>query len=187
MVDTRVKPKLTGDDLAKLPTGMGKRYELIEGELITLAPTKLLHGVVALNSAFVLTLYNRQHKFGRVLAAETGFYSRGNKYTVRAPDAAIISYQRLPATPVPDDFGTVAPELVVEVVSPSDRKSALEQKVQEWHDFGVLIVLVAYPRSRQVKVYRKGEETQILKGSDVFDGGDILPGFSTPVSAFFED
>jgi len=187
MVDTRVKPKLTADDLAKLPKGMGKRYELIEGELITLAPTKLPHGYVAFNAAVIIGFYNRQHKFGRAFGAETGFYTRGNQYTVRAPDAAIISYQRLPASPMPDDFGSVAPELVVEVVSPSDRKSGLEQKVQEWHDFGVLIVIVAYPRSRQVKVYRKGEEPQTLKGNDIFDGGDVLPGFSTPVSAFFED
>ncbi|MCC7450410.1 MAG: Uma2 family endonuclease [Anaerolineae bacterium] len=186
MVDTRVKPKLTGDDLAKLPTGMGKRYELIEGELITLSPTGGQHGFVTIRAALIFGAYNDQHNFGTLFGAETGFYTRGNKRTVRAPDASLVSFGRLAADAVPEGYISAVPELVLEVVSPTDHKAEVEAKVKEWLNFGVSMVLAAYPKTEQIHVYKSGEPVKTLKADDILDGGDILPGFSVPVRAFFK-
>ncbi len=184
-----LRTDLTGDDLLDLPTGMGERYELIEGKLVTMTPANFEHGVIALNAGFMLKAYVSQHKIGRVCAAETGFYTRPGKSTVRAPDAAYISYARLPAGPPPADFLRVAPELVVEVVSPGDRAGEIEQKTQEWLKFGVLMVWVVYPESRRVHIYASADPNQphIRSAEETIEGGDVLPGFQAPISAFFQD
>ncbi len=185
----RSRSNLTADDLASLPTGMGKRYELIEGKLVTLAPTKILHGITTNRISLLLNLYNAEHKLGTLVAAETGFYTRGNDRTVRAPDVAFISFKRLPAEKLKAagrDFGTVPPDLIVEVVSPSDKTSETEDKVQEWLDFGVAVVWVVYPEKQRMHVF-SGDQSRILHADDRLDGGEALPGFDTPVSAFFED
>lgn len=177
-------------DLDKLRRGMGKRYELVEGQLITLAASKLLHGNVSTRAAAALSLFNMYHKSGTVVAAGTGFYTRGDDLTVRAPDVAFISYKRLPSEKLAEaeeDFGKVAPDLVVEVISPGERRGKIMQKVQEWLDFGVLVIWVVYPKRRQVHLYTASREPQILTADDTLNGGEILPGFETPVRALFED
>jgi Uma2 family endonuclease len=179
------KKLLTSDDLAKLPSG--KRHELIEGELIRLSPTKPLHGFVALRVAAALILYNNSHHFGTLFAAETGFLTRGNNRTVRAPDVAFISYEKLPAGSKLDDFLAIPPNLVVEVVSPGDRAGEIEQKTHEWLDFGVGMVWVVYPESQRVHIYEKNNQVRILSVEESIVGDPILPGFESPVRAFFEN
>jgi Uma2 family endonuclease len=188
MAGTQTKTALTGDDLLALPTGMGQRYELIEGELVTMTPAGYRHGVVALQIGFLLKNYNAQHKLGTLCGAETGFYTRGDDKTVRAPDLAFTAYTKLPAGPLPDGFLRTAPDLVVEVVSPSDRASEIEQKTQEWLDFGVPLVWVVYPETQHVHVYAgRHDQPRILTADDAINGGGILPGFEAPVRAFFQD
>jgi Uma2 family endonuclease len=185
----RSRTNLSADDLINLPTGKGKRYELIEGELVTLTPAKGLHGFTTINVTDVLLVYNKQQKFGIILAAETGFFTRGDKRTVRAPDVAMISYKRLPAKAakkVLSDYVSIPPDLVVEVVSPNDRAGEIEQKVKEWLDFGVGVVWVVYPEARRVHVFTGGH-SQILNEDDTINGGEALSGFESPVSAFFRD
>ncbi len=184
--DAPIKTGLTADDLAHL--SMNTRHELVEGKLIKLTPTKLLHGIVTNRISFLLNQFNAEHKVGTILAAETGFFTRGNKRTVRAPDVALISYHRLPAESLPQalaDYVSVAPDLVVEVVSPNDKADEIEQKVREWLNFGVAVVWVVYPTSRRVHIH-SGDQSRILDADDMIDGGEALPGFEAPVSAFFE-
>lgn len=92
---TRMLSNLTADDLESLPADIG-RFELIEGEIVPLTPANFRHGRVAFKFGFVLGLFNMQHKLGVFLTAETGFFTRKNRKTVRAPDLAFISYRRLP-------------------------------------------------------------------------------------------
>jgi Uma2 family endonuclease len=188
MADAQTKTALTGDDLLGLPTGMGKRYELIEGELVTMTPAGYRHGVVALQIGFLLKNYNAPHKIGTLCGAETGFYTRGDDKTVRALDAAFIAYTKLSAGSLPDGFLRIAPDLVVEVVSPGDRAGEIEQKTQEWLDFGVPLVWVVYPETQHVHVYAgRHDQPRILTAEDAINGGDVLPGFEVPVRAFFQD
>ncbi len=179
---------LTGDDLLEIVAeNPGKRFELIEGELIEMSPTGFDHGKFEFLVALVLADYNKSHKWGTILTGETGFYTRGDDKTVRAADVAFISYEKIPAGESHPGYGKVAPELVVEVVSPSDRAGEIENKVQEWLDFGVLLVWVVYPQNRRVHVHSDGKQFTILNADDAITGGDVLPGFSAKVNQFFED
>ncbi len=188
MADPQTKTALTGADLLDLPTGMGQRYELIEGELITMTPAGCPHGVVVATVTILVGCYVKQQRLGRTCGAETGFHTRGDDKTVRAPDMAFVSYQKLPAGPLPEGFLRIAPDLVVEVVSPGDRAGEIEQKTQEWLDFGVPLVWIVYPESQHVHVYAgRYDQPRILKAEDKIDGGSVLPGFEAPVGTFFQD
>ena len=93
----------------------------------------------------------------------------------------------LPATETPSGYGNAPPELVVEVVSPNDRADVIEANVQEWLDFGVLLVWVVYPRTRRVHVHRQGGDVTILGADETLSGGEALPGFGVTVGEFFAD
>lgn len=186
MIEAQAQTLLTGDDLLDLSTGMGQRYELIEGVLVTMAPTNADHGLVESSVSFLLKAFNRQHKLGRVLTGKPGFYTRGDNRTVRAPDVAFISYERLPRGALPPGFLTVAPDLVVEVVSPGDRAGEIDQKAQEWLDFGAKAVWVIYPESQRVYVHT-AKGVHRLSAADTLDGGEALPGFQAMVGEFFEE
>ena len=109
---------VTADELLRMPDD-GKRYELIEGELIEMAPAGSRHGEIAASVVIVLGHYVRKNDLGTIFAAETGFLLRYDPDTVRAPDAAYIAKNRLPREGVPFGFMDTIPDLVVEVVSPT--------------------------------------------------------------------
>ncbi len=179
---------LTGDDLMELTAqSPGKRYELIEGALIEMPPVGIEHHNVEGAATLLLRIFTRTHKLGRVLPGETGFYTRSDAHTVRAPDVVFISYQTLPADEPNPGYGRVVPELVVEVVSPNDRADKIEEKVQEWLDFGVLLVWLIYPQTKRIHVFQQSQQPVILRVEDTITGEPVLPGFSAKVSEFFED
>ncbi len=123
---------LTGNDLLEIVAeNPDKRFELIEGELIEMSPTGIEHGKHEFLVALTLATYNKRHKWGTILTGKTGYYTRGDDKIVRAADVAFISYDKMPADKTPFGYGTVAPELVVEVVSPGDRAGEIEGKVQD--------------------------------------------------------
>lgn len=98
-----------------------------------------------------------------------------------------ISYDRLPADQSNPGYGRVVPELVVEVVSPNDRADKIEEMVQEWLDFGVLLVWVIYPQTQRIHVFQHGQQPLILRADDTIMGEPALPGFRAAVREFFED
>jgi Uma2 family endonuclease len=186
MTDMDIK-LLTADDLLKLPMGFGQRYELIEGVLVEMSPAGFEHGVVAAIIIYFLTAYAKQTRFGVVLSSETGYRTRKDDKTVRAPDASFMSYTKIPADKKPRNYSDIAPDLVVEVVSPNDSAAEIEAKTQEWLDFGVSMVWVAYPGSNRLHIHRAGQDIKVLSEHDSVDSGDVLPGFSVRVVQFFED
>jgi Uma2 family endonuclease len=185
MSEAQRRPGLTGDDLLRMPRGTGQRYELVEGALWVMEPPGVDHGRVAANAAFLLRQHAEGAGLGRVVG-ETGFFTRGGDATVRAPDVAFLSYERFPPGPLPKGYGRVAPDLVVEVVSPHDRPRELEQKTREWLDFGVRAVWEVDPERRQVRV-STAAGAAILEEGDLLQGGDAVPGFAVPVRELFED
>jgi Uma2 family endonuclease len=179
---------MTADDLMALPTGMGRRYELIEGALVEMAAAGGKHGTVTSLIAGELYLHLKDHPIGLLLAAETGFYTRGDEHTVRAPDVAFIHRESVPPGGIPEGYLRIVPDLVVEVVSPGDRASGVDEKTQEWLRFGVREVWVVYPNTQRIMVYRRGVDSAvILNVGDTLDGGDVLPGFTCPIATFFAD
>jgi len=174
----------TADDLLRLPNE-GKRYELVKGELIEMAPTGGRHGRVAIRIGWRLGAYVEQQDLGEVFAAETGFLLERNPDKVRAPDGAFVAKGRLPPGDLPVGFLDIVPDLVVEVVSPSDTASYVQAKVEDWIRAGVRLVWVFYPDTRSVASYGSLDEVRILTESDRLQGDPVLPGFSCLVKDLF--
>jgi len=175
---------VTAEELFSMPDD-GFRYELVRGELRKMAPAGHIHGKVAINISTPLAQYVRAHNLGTVYAAETGFKLASNPDTVRAPDVAFIRRDRVEEVGNVEGYWPGAPDLVVEVVSPSDTYSEVEEKVLEWLEAGVRMVIVANPRMRVVTVYRSLTEITVLTEADTLDGADVVPGWKMAVRDIF--
>lgn len=177
-----IEAVMTADALFALPDD-GLRRELVEGEVVTMAPAGGEHGVQSLRIGATLLRWVEQHG-GLAYGAETGFVVSHQPDTVLAPDAAFIAPGRVPART--DRFVEVVPDLVVEVVSPSDQPSAVLAKVGRWLEAGVQVVWLVWPRRRQLQVWRSPTEAVTLQRDDTLTEPDLLPGFALPLSRLFE-
>ena len=181
---TRTRP-VTAEELLEKPED-GFRYELVRGELRRMAPAGNVHGYIAANLLGPLQGYVRANKLGRVYAAETGFRLSSDPDTVRAPDVAFVSSGRLGEVGEVSGYWPGAPDLAVEVVSPSDTHTEVTEKSLAWLDAGCRVVLAVDPSQRTVTVYRSREDIRILTDQDTIDGGDVVPGFGLPVAELFD-
>lgn len=175
---------MTAADLLCLPTD-GRRYELIRGELRQMAPAGPTHGRLAMRLAAHLFQHVEAHHLGTVYAAETGFQLRQDPDTVRAPDVAFVSRQRLETVGEIEGYWPGAPDVAVEVISPSDRYTDVEDKVVEWLEAGSRMVIVVNPRQRSVIVYHSHTDIVRLTEEDALDGGDVVPGWQLPIKEMF--
>ena len=163
----------------------GKRTELVEGELVVMAPAGGRHGRIAHRAAVFITNHVLNRDMGEVFAAGTGFLLRRDPDTVRAPDVAFVSSERLGTDEAPAGFLKMAPDLAVEVVSPSDSAAAVQSKVEDWLGAGTRLVWVVYPDTRSVTVYRSLNEAEVLSEPDALDGAPVLTDFAVPVGDLF--
>ncbi len=175
----------TADELLRLPRG-NKRYELIRGELKTMAPAGFEHGTLAALVTGLLFAHVDTQKLGKVTAAETGFKLTSDPDTVRAPDAAFISQARLDEVGPVKGYWPGAPDLAVEVVSPNDLYTEVSEKVAEWLEAGSGMVVVVNPRSHQVFVHLSPTEVKVLGVEDTLEGGDVVPGWQLPIRELFD-
>jgi len=118
---------------------------------------------------------------------EVGVYTQRSPDTVRGADVCFISRERYSQRGKERGFLDVAPELVVEVISPSDSKVSVDEKLGEYFAIGVRMVWVADPERKTVRAYRSLQDVRTLGGEDMLRGEDVLPGFCVPVSRLFED
>jgi Uma2 family endonuclease len=175
----------TAADLLALPTGMGKRYELVLGELREMSPSGWRHGEVIDNLQAILSAYIRTNKLGRGFGAETGFLIQQNPDTVRAPDFAFIAAKNLPSEKPQKAFWPGPPDLAVEVLSPSDSTGEVNDKIAAWLAAGCVAVWIIDPRLETVTIYRSRTEITVKTIAETLDGGDVVPGFSCPVAELF--
>lgn len=174
--------------LAHSPEFQDQRLELVEGEIAIMSPAGGSHGGIALRWGARILEFVEQHDLGYVTAAETGFIlqrSASGKDIVRAPDAAFIAKARLPDG-LPDGFVPLAPDLVIEVVSPTDTAEDIQAKIADYLNYGVRLIWFGYPRSKTVTV-QTASGAIIRRVGDILDGGDVLPGFRLPVDAIFKE
>jgi Uma2 family endonuclease len=174
----------TADELYRMPAD-GSRYELVRGELRQMAPAGNEHGKVTVRLTWRLAQHVEANGLGVVFAAETGFRISVDPDTVRAPDVAFVAQSRLEEVGPVEGFWPGAPDLVVEVVSPNDRYTEVEEKTTDWLDAGTRMVLVVNPRKRIVTVYQSLTEIAILTASDTLSGGEVVPGWTLQVSDIF--
>jgi Uma2 family endonuclease len=159
--------------------------ELIEGVVYVAPPPGYRHGRVASTADRRFGNYVEDHELGVCCGAETGFRIRRNPDTVRAPDFAFISANRVPSDENTPGYIDLAPDLVIEVISPSDRAGYVQRKMQEWIDAGVRLALAFYPDTMRIAVHEPGHVVKILGPDDEFDGGEVLPGFRCQVKDLF--
>ena len=163
----------------------GVRRELVLGEVRETAPAGYTHGRVAMNVSAPLDRYVREHDLGIVLAAETGFKIASNPDTVRALDAAFIRRKRVEEVGEVEGYWPGAPDLAVEVVSPNDSYTGVEEKVATWLETGTRCVVVIEPRTRTVTVRLSRTEIRVLTEGAVLDVGEVVSGWTLPVADVF--
>jgi Uma2 family endonuclease len=178
---------MTADELLAMPDD-GFVYELIKGELIKVSPPPgHEHGLVAMNIAGPLYKYVKTKSLGNVYAAETGFLLQQNPDTVRAADVAFVKRERIEKAGPVEGYWKGAPDLAVEVISPSDTVGRIEGKVAKWLDSGARMVWVVSPKMRTVTAYRSLTEIVILTEKDTLDGGEVVPGFQIAIAEIFAE
>jgi Uma2 family endonuclease len=170
------------EDLDYIPDD-GYVYELWKGELIRMSPGKIRHGIDAGQLAIKLGAYLDAHPLGRLCIAESGFRI-GPSNSVIAPDLAFIHKERLALFP-PDEYGPVSPDLAVEVVSPSNTRIKIKDKVAAYLAGGARLAWVLHPKRKQIRVHRADGTESLLTAKDRLDGEELLPGFSVPVRELF--
>ncbi len=163
----------------------GMPHELDEGELLTMSPAKKRHGDIQTRIAFELGRFLLHTPLGRVYVAETGFLLQREPATLRVPDVSFLTAERASRLS-PDDWLEGAPDLAVEVVSPSDTASYVLRKVSQYLHFGSRVVWVAYPDTEEIHVYEASGGVRILHGEQALEAPGLLPGFSLPVRSLFE-
>lgn len=179
----QTKP-VTAAQLLYLPDD-GNRHELVRGELRQMPPAGSEHGHLALRIASRLERHVEAHALGRTYAAETGFKLASNPDTVRAPDAAFVSRERVEAAGRVEGYWPGAPDLAVEVISPGDTHSEVTEKALDWLEAGCRAVWVVDPRRRTVTVYRSRADIRILTTEDRLEDPEVIEGFDMTVAEIF--
>ena len=183
---TTAKTKLlTADDLMGL-SAKGFRGELIRGVLHEEMPVGIPHAIVVATLTAMLLGFIRPRRLGTLLAGEPGIWLERAPDTVRAPDIAYISTERMPLGDAEAGYSEIVPDLAVEVVSPRDTRPSIRRKSLMWLENGVRLVWAVHPDSRTIDVYRKDAPAITLTEADTLDGGDVLSGFACRVSEILD-
>jgi Uma2 family endonuclease len=179
---------MTGAELLAYDAG-GQRTELIRGQLMVRESVGGTHAGLLFELSMVIGVYLRTPNaaVGRVLVGDPGVWLEQDPDTVRAPDLAFVSRDRLMGGAVPDGFLTVMPDLAVEIRSPTDRTGALLQKVGQWLDAGVAAVWVIDPVRRNAQCYERDGTIALVGEQDAIDGGAVLPGLRISLASLWSD
>jgi Uma2 family endonuclease len=175
---------ITAEQLMRMPHD-GHRYGLVSGELRRKSPPDLIHAIVLSAMDELLRGYARTHNLGVVGGGDAGFLLARDPDTVRGPDVAFIRKERLAANPPSHAFWPGAPDLAVEILSPSDRPREVREKVNAWLQAGVKMAWVVDPDRRTVAVHRPATDIETLAENADLDGQDVLPGFRCRVADLF--
>ena len=156
-------------------------YEYVKGKLIPMAPPTMEHGEISMNLSFLLSLHVRENQLGRLYPADTDF-KLGDRLV--KPDIAFVSTARMPENK--RQASPVAPDLAVEVVSPTDIQYRVAEKAFAYLDAGTRLVWVVEPVGKTVTVYRSKTDIKTLPSNDTLNGEDVVEGFSCQVAQLFE-
>ncbi len=175
---------MTADELFLLPSD-NLRHELVKGELVTMTPASSEHGRIGMRIALRVSAFIEKHRLGETFNSDTGFIISRDPDTVRAPDFAFVTRERMSQEKDSKRFFPSAPDLAVEVVSPSDSFSEVVAKAHEYLAAGCREVWVADPRTRTITIYRSAGDVIARSEKDALDCSELLPGFSCTVAELF--
>jgi Uma2 family endonuclease len=175
---------MTAEELMELPDD-GFRYELINGELEKMPSPGPPHGRIAFRLSVHLGQFILGHELGEGFANDTGFKLTSNPDTVLAPDFAFITKERFAQVYKTEGYGAGAPDLAVEVLSPSDRPGKVKQKIARWLSLGAKQVWIVDPKHSTVTIYRSPSDAKTFSGSDYLEAQDLFPGFRLSLDKIF--
>lgn len=150
-----------------------------------MSPTGYEHGNIEAKLAAKLYSFVSTHKLGRVQSGEVGIFTHRNPDTVRGVDLLFITNERYAKRKSPS-YLDIAPDLVVEIMSPDDRWMEVTEKLREYFAIGVRLVWIIAPKTRSVYAYRTVTDVREFTEKDDLPGDEILPGFSIKVEELFE-
>ncbi len=175
----------TAEELFSMPDD-GYRYELVRGELRKMAAASNEHSEIAGYIAISLGPHVMQNRLGKMYIAEPGFILASDPDHVRVPDVGFVRRERTDALGRPAGYWPEAPDLAIEVISPNDRYSEVNEKVADYLEAGTRMVVVVNPRNRTVNVHTPDGAITLNLG-DTLDGGDVVPGWQMPLTDIFAD
>ncbi|MGA7730326.1 MAG: Uma2 family endonuclease [Chloroflexia bacterium] len=174
---------ITAEEFWLLPGS--KHQELIGGEVVETIPPGGIHAEIAGELVRLLRNWFKQGR-GGYAGVEAGFILARDPDKVRGPDVYFVRPERIPASGVPEAFWPIAPDLAVEVVSPSETADEVREKVRDFLTAGTPMVWTVYPRSREVVVHTADGLARTYADEDVIEFPEVLPGFSCKVAELFE-
>jgi Uma2 family endonuclease len=175
---------MTADDLLAMKRD-GYRYDLVKGELRRMSLAGGEHGILIARFTAALVNTVDADNLGIVFGAETGFKLASDPDTVLGPDVAFIARDRVPKGKFSAKYWDVVPDLVVEVVSPSDRYTEVDEKVAEYLAAGVRVVIVLNPRRKSAAVHRGDLTVRIFQENETLLCEDVVPGFKLDLAKLF--
>ena len=143
------------------------------------------HGEIVVKLATPLGNFVRPQKLGRLVASDTGVWLEHDPDTVREPDIAFFSTEKIPPDVRVTGYSETVPDLVVEVHSPIDSMREVHDKARMWLSYGVRLVWVLHPDTRTIDVHRPEHTVSTLTENDSLEGADILPGFTRSITGLF--
>jgi Uma2 family endonuclease len=184
MPATNARRRLTSEEFLTHPAAAGPS-ELVRGEVRVMTPASGAHGLIAGTIFAALNAFVEARQLGLCFPDNTGFLLPGLGDTVRSPDAAFVAAGRIPGQGIGPGWVGVAPDLVVEILSPSETASELEEKLRDYRAAGTRLIWVVDPAARGVSIRDASNPDVWLTEDGALDGGDVLPGFTIPVAKLF--
>ena len=176
---TAVKSRLTEQEFMRLPDD-GYKYELVDGEA-KIAPTSIIHDIIVGNVYAALRLIARRR--GYMTLGQAGF--RMTSANIRCPDMSFTRRERFPNGLPPEGFGDSAPDLCVEIISPSEERADMERKLREYFASGAQIVWHMFPETQTIRAYTSPTQFETYTVEDEISLPNLLPGFHIAVAELF--
>jgi len=182
MTTMKLNAPATIDDLLKCPKD-GRKYELVDGRIVVSA-AGFQHADIVARIVYILATFLDAHPIGKVCGDNLGIiFPNGN---LRSPDVTFVGIEKVPTGKAAEGFARFIPDFAVEGLSPHDSLKEVGEKIGEFLDNGVALVWLVDPAHRTVAAYRSLSRIEQLNCNDTIKAEDVLPGFTCPVSRFFE-
>ena len=173
-------------EIVEQPDYDSRKVELVEGEIVDMPLPNPIHAAILATLSTELNTHVRQNESGRVLVGDAPFVltrDTEGRDTLRGLDIAYISAQRLPGK-LPRTPLHVAPDLAVEIISPSNKAEDIEKKIEQLLEAGTALIWIVYPDLQRIVVHSVDGMFKLIE-SDLLTGGDVLPGFELRVADIF--
>jgi Uma2 family endonuclease len=174
----------TEKDVLEIRRLEGRLCELVDGILVE-KPMGYYESYLAIVLTHFIQAYLDDHDLG-CIGGEAGFLRLGRR-RLRAPDVSFISWKSMPNRELPNEiFPSLAPDLAVEILSPSNTEKEMEIKLEEYFRAGTKLVWIVDPDTRTARVYTSPHRPRHLTENDTLEGGKVLPGFSLSIKKWFQ-